>query len=129
MSSAAFADMGTQKQYFDHLSQGRFMIQRCADCARHVFHPREICPHCGSDVLGWVAPAGRATVYSYTTVARKPEAGGDYNVSLIDLEEGVRMMSSVVGMPPDQVRIGMAVMAVIGERDGAPAVLFEGAAQ
>ncbi len=129
MSSAAVADMGTQKQYFDHLSQGRFMIQRCADCARHVFHPREICPHCGSDALAWVAPAGRATVYSYTTVARKPEAGGDYNVSLIDLEEGVRMMSSVVGMPPDQVRIGMAVRAVIGERDGAAAVLFEGAAQ
>lgn len=129
MSSAAVADMGAQKQYFDHLSQGRFMIQRCADCARHVFHPREICPHCGSDALAWVAPVGRATVYSYTTVARKPEAGGDYNVALIDLEEGVRMMSCVEGMPPDQVRIGMAVRAVIGERDGAPAVLFEGAPQ
>lgn len=58
-------------------------------------------------------------------MARKAEAGGDYNVSLLDLDEGVRMMSNVVGMPPDQVRIGMAVQAVIGERDGAPAVLFE----
>jgi uncharacterized OB-fold protein len=62
-------------------------------------------------------------------VARKPEAGGDYNVSLVDLEEGVRMMSSVVGMPPAQVRIGMAVRASIGERDGAPVVLFEEAAR
>lgn len=124
MSSTA-ANTGTQKQHFDHLAQGRFLIQRCADCERHVFHPREICPHCGGDALAWVAPGGRATVYSCTTVARKAEAGGDYNVSLLDLDEGVRMMSNVVGMPPDQVRIGMAVQAVIGERDGAPAVLFE----
>ncbi|MGS1104951.1 Zn-ribbon domain-containing OB-fold protein [Achromobacter anxifer] len=129
MSSAPTANTGTQKQYFDHLAQGRFLIQRCADCARHVFHPREICPHCGSDALAWIAPAGRAIVYSCTTVARKPEAGGDYNVSLVDLEEGVRMMSNVVGMPPEQVRIGMAVRAVIGERDGAAAVLFEEARQ
>jgi uncharacterized OB-fold protein len=129
MTDAATAAMGAERQYFDHLAQGRFLIQHCPGCRRHVFHPREICPHCGGDALDWVAPAGRATVYSFTTVARKPEAGGDYNVSLVDLEEGVRMMSSVVGMPPAQVRIGMAVRASIGERDGAPVVLFEEAAR
>lgn len=125
MTSAPTAAVGVERQYVDHLEQGRFLIQHCSACRRHVFHPREICPHCGAEGLDWVAPAGRATVYSFTTVARKPEAGGDYNVSLVDLEEGVRLMSSVVGTPPDRVRIGMAVQAVIGERDGAPAVLFE----
>ena len=118
---------GVEQAYFRHLSQGRFQIQRCRDCARHVFYPREICPHCSSQALEWVAPSGRGTVYSYTTVRRKPDAGGDYNVSLIDLEEGVRMMASVTGMPAADVEIGMPVTAKLVERDGVQVVVFEGA--
>jgi uncharacterized OB-fold protein len=74
-----------------------------------------ICPHCGSDQLGWVAPSGRGTVYSTTIVRRKPADGGDYNIVLVDLEEGVRLLSRVAGIPPDQVRIGMAVRARIAD--------------
>jgi uncharacterized OB-fold protein len=117
MNSAA-ANAGTQKQYFDHLAQGRFLIQRCADCARHVFQPREICPHCGSEALTWVAPTGRAIVYSCTTVARKPEAGGDYNVVLVDLDEGVRLMSRIEGVDPHSVRIGQRVKTRVQVTDG-----------
>ena len=56
---------------------------------------------------------------------RKPEAGGDYDVSLIDLDEGVRMMSRVVGLPPTEVKIGMRVRAKVIDNNGAGLVVFE----
>lgn len=106
---------GPEKRYLDALAQGRFEIQRCDACAKHVFYPRVLCPHCGSTRLGWVAPSGRGTVYSTTVVRRKPADGGDYNVCLVDLDEGVRMMSRVVAIPPQDVSIGMAVQARIAD--------------
>lgn len=106
---------GPEQQYFDKLAAGRFEIQRCAACGRHVFYPRVLCPHCGGGRLDWVAPSGRGTVYSTTVVRRKPADGGDYNIALVDLAESVRLMSRVVGVAPDQVRIGMAVKARIAD--------------
>lgn len=106
---------GPEQQYFERLAAGRFEIQRCAACARHVFYPRVLCPHCGGDQLDWVPASGRGTVYSTTVVRRKPADGGDYNVCLVDLAEGVRMMSRVAGLPPAEVKIGMAVNARIAE--------------
>lgn len=104
---------GPEKIYRDKLAQGRFEIQKCAGCGLHVFYPRVVCPHCGSSKLDWVSPSGRGTVYSTTVVRRKPADGGDYNVALIDLEEGVRMMSRVVESAPDQVKIGQRVKSRI----------------
>ena len=106
---------GPEKRYLDALAAGRFEIQKCAACARHVFYPRVVCPHCGAGELGWVAPSGRGTVYSTTVVRRKPADGGDYNVCLVDLAEGVRMMSRVASIPPQEVKIGMAVTARIAD--------------
>jgi len=104
---------GPEKTYQDKLAQGSFEIQRCAACGQHVFYPRVLCPHCGAERLDWIVPSGRGTVYSTTVVRRKPADGGDYNVALVDLEEGPRMMSRVVSIAPDGVRIGMAVKARI----------------
>lgn len=105
------------------LNQGQFLIQRCGSCHQHVYYPRELCPHCGSGELALVAPAGTGTVYSVTTVRRKPEAGGDLNVSLIDLDEGVRLMSRVEGLAPEAVRIGQRVQARVLPREGAGAIV------
>ena len=115
---------GVQAQYRQALDDGRFLIQQCAGCDRAVFYPRMICPHCGADKLGWVTPDGRGTVYSTTVVRRKPDAGGDYNVALIDLQEGVRLMSRVDGVAPDAVRIGMGVRAQVIQQDGRGLVVF-----
>lgn len=104
---------GPEYDYKQKLAAGRFEIQKCAACGKHVFYPRVICPHCGADELGWVAAAGAGVVYSSTVVRRKPEAGGDYNVALVDLAEGPRMMSRVVGVEPTAVKIGMKVKARI----------------
>jgi len=83
-----------------------------------------ICPHCGADRLAWTAPDGRGEVYSTTVVRRKPEAGGDYNVALIDLREGVRLMSRVEGVAPGAVHIGMAVRAQVTQQAGHGLVVF-----
>ena len=115
---------GVEAQYRQALDDGRFLIQRCAGCDRAVFYPRMICPHCGADKLAWATPDGRGTVYSTTVVRRKPEAGGDYNVALIDLHEGVRLMSRVDGVAPDAVRIGMAVRAQVTQQNGHGLVVF-----
>ena len=58
-------------------------------------------------------------------VRRKPEHGGDYNVCMVELEEGVRMMSRVEGIAPGDVVIDMAVTAFVGEAEGASVVLFK----
>ena len=107
------------------LNDGRFLIQRCSACARTVYFPRELCPHCGSGDLAFEEPQGTGTVYAVTTVRRKPEAGGDCNVSLVDLDEGVRLMSRVEGLPPGDVRIGQRVKARVVQQDGQGLVVFD----
>lgn len=116
---------GPQEQYFAALAEGRFQIQHCPACGRHQFFPRTLCMHCGATDLAWTDPAGTGTVYSFSIVRRKAEAGGDYNVALIDLDEGVRMMSRVDGVALDQLRIGMPVKARVLRDVAPPLVVFD----
>lgn len=102
---------GDTRPYWEAARQSRLLIQQCDQCRQHVFYPRAVCPHCMSDRLTWVASSGKGTVHSYTVVHRAPESFvGDvpYVVALIDLDEGVRMMSNIVD-PPASVRIGARV--------------------
>ncbi|HLU02372.1 MAG TPA: Zn-ribbon domain-containing OB-fold protein [Advenella sp.] len=115
---------GVQQTYFRHLAEGRFVIQCCAACSHYVFYPRTHCPHCGSDRLEWVEASGKGVIYSYSIVRRKPEAGGDYNVVLVDLEEGVRCMSRVEDVTPDELDIDMPVQAYIEQTDSGPVLLM-----
>jgi uncharacterized OB-fold protein len=64
-------------------------------------------------------------VYSVSIVRRKPEDGGDYNVVLVDLAEGVRLLSRVDGIANEAVKIGMRVHVEVGVADGKPAVIFK----
>lgn len=110
-NQAAADPGGAEGEFAAALAQGRFRIQRCSACRKHVFYPRALCPHCGAAALEWVEASGSGCVYSTTTVRRKPQAGGDYNVALVDLAEGPRLMSRIDGIPPGEVRIGMSVNA------------------
>ena len=116
---------GVLAQYQAMLNCGKFRIQRCSACSQPIYFPREICPHCGADSPDWVVPTGLGTVYAVTTVRRKVDAGGDYNVSLIDLDEGVRLMSRVTVQPPEAVRIGQRVRAHVQVTDGVGLVVFD----
>ena len=106
------------------LTEGRFMIQRSRSSGVHVFYPRAVTPGTGARDLEWVEASGRGVVYS-TTVVRKKPPEPSYNVALIDLAEGPRMMSRVDGVDPAAVRIGSAVRARIIDQDGEPVVVFD----
>ena len=115
----------TTETYLNELKQGRFLIQQCTHCQTHLFYPRNFCIHCSKDTLTWKEPRGSGSVYSTTTVRRKPEAGGDYDVSIIELDEGVRLMSQVLGVAPHEVKIGMRVqLKIITEPSGQNKVVF-----
>jgi uncharacterized OB-fold protein len=116
--------MNPEAVYRAHLAAGRFMIQRSVSTGRYVFYPRIIAPDTGETDLEFVPASGCGVVYSVTVVRQKPPTPS-YNVALIDLAEGPRMMSRVVGVAADGVRIGAEVQALIIEEDGAPLVVFE----
>jgi uncharacterized OB-fold protein len=107
------------------LADGRLIVQQCRNCARHVFYPRMICPHCSGGSLDWIEAAGTGVVHSTTVVARRAEQGGPYNVALVDLDEGVRMMSRVDGLAPEAVHIGLRVRHDIVQEAGQPLLVFK----
>lgn len=116
--------LSAHTHYQAELDAGRFCLQYCPQCEQHLFPPRELCPHCGAGALQWRRAGGLGTVYAASTIARAPDAGGDYNVSLVDLDEGVRMMSRVQSTAPAQVAIGQRVQAFIAREGGQGLVLF-----
>ncbi|NMF88561.1 Zn-ribbon domain-containing OB-fold protein [Aromatoleum petrolei] len=118
------SELHPEQEFFAILDKGRFMIQRCRDSGRYVYYPRVAEPGSGSTNLEWVEASGEGVVYSATTVSQKPPTP-DYNVALIDLAEGPRMMSRVEGIAPEGVKIGMRVKARIVRDNDKPVVVFE----
>ena len=102
--------------YWEALARGTLLIQRCEACGtvRHPPHPR--CGQCASASLSWTPATGFGTVYSFTIVrhASNPELAGSvpYVVALIELDEGPRLVSNVVGVDPDCVTIGQRVKVI-----------------
>ena len=117
--------VGPEQQFKNFLSEGKFMIQRCKSLNEFFFHPRVAFPASGERDLEWVEASGSGVVYSSSCNRRLPEKGGDFNLSIIKLEEGPCMMSSVVSVEPDQVEIGTKVNARIDDSGEKPRVVFE----
>lgn len=108
-----------------YLKGGELWLQQCDGCARQIFYPRTLCPYCGDNHLQWRRASGAGTVYSTTVVRQRPERGGDYNVAIIELAEGARLLSRVEGIAADAVRIDMKVQAVIRTGSDTQLVVFE----
>lgn len=123
-SSQKAAPGGPDAAFQEFLAKGEFRIQQCDSCARHIFYPRVLCPHCGATALSWRRASGKGTVHACSVVIGKPGTNTDYAVVLVDLEEGARMMSHVVDCDPHAVKIGMPLTARIVEREGKPLVVF-----
>ena len=113
-----------EQEYFAHLAQGRFMLQRSRASGEFFFYPRVAAPVTGARDLEWVEASGRGTIHAVTIMRPKPPQA-PYNVVLVDLEEGPRMMSRVEGLAPEAVRIGMPVQARIAAQDDKPLVVFD----
>jgi len=128
----------TSRPFWDALREGRIDIQRCDDCNAWVFYPRVRCNHCLSDRLTWHTVPGRGRLYTFT-VARVPTAphfAGQVPqcLGVVELDEGIRMTTTLVDCAPDDLSVGMRVEPVFdavsdevtmlrfrpapGERDG-----------
>lgn len=104
---------GEAKEFWEGCTRHELLLQRCRSCGRFQFYPRTICHTCWSEELEWAPGSGEGEVYTFTIVHRAPTPAFQqrvpYVVALIDLKEGVRMLSHVVGVPPEAVEIGMRV--------------------
>ncbi|HLG92588.1 MAG TPA: bifunctional MaoC family dehydratase N-terminal/OB-fold nucleic acid binding domain-containing protein, partial [Acidimicrobiales bacterium] len=105
--------------FFEGARAGRLLIQRCSGCGRLRHPPRPACAHCGS--LDWdtVESSGRGHVYSFVVNHHPQVPGFEYPlvVALVELDEGTRLVSNLLGVGRDQVRIGMPVVAEMVEVD------------
>jgi hypothetical protein len=104
-------------QYWNSLKAGRFMIQRSRGSGDYVFYPRMVAPGTGASDLEFVEVSGEAVVYSTTVVRQNAKLGGDFNVSVVQLAEGPRFVTRVLGCSPTAVAIGMKVKASIEKVD------------
>jgi len=94
-------------------------LQKCPDCGQIRFYPRSICSNCLSGNTEWVKAGGKGRVYSYT-VSYRPAAEAfledlPYNIAIIELDEGVRMMSNIVDCADEDLKIGMPVEVVFDD--------------
>jgi hypothetical protein len=109
------------KPFWDAAREQRLLIQRCPECRETVFYPRVACPHCGCGQLDWIEASGRGSVYSYTVVESNApsafQADMPFVIAVIRLEEGVQMLSNVVGCDPFEVACEMPVEVVFEKRD------------
>lgn len=104
---------GPVEQYLRYLEDGRFMLQRSRRTGEYFYYPRAFAKGAASSELEWVEVSGDGIVYSTTTVRRKAEHGGDYNMALVELAEGPRLLTRVQGIEPASIKIGMKVKARI----------------
>ena len=111
----ALSSPGPSAAFLSFLKEGKFKLQRSTRTGEYFFYPRSFTAGAGSEELEWVEVTGRGTVYSTTTVRQKPEHGGDYNLAIVALEEGPKMLTRIVNIDPAKVQIGMSVRAIISQ--------------
>ena len=100
--------------FFDGALRGELMLQRCDVCGNWMWPVRVRCTACLSNKLSWAAAAGTGTLYTWTMVHQVFHPGFanevPYNVALVDLPEGVRMFTNIVGLPDDELQVGMPLV-------------------
>lgn len=87
------------RPFWEGTKNHKLMIQWCAECHKFIFYPRIICPHCFSEQVSWVEASGRGSIHSYTVIHRAAPPFNEqtpYVVAIIELNEGVRMVSRIV---------------------------------
>jgi uncharacterized OB-fold protein len=115
--------------YWSAAREGRLVVQSCRRCGRHQLYPRAHCLSCRGPVE-WVESAGTGTVYSFTVIRQNPSRSFrhliPFVVALVDLDDGPRVMTNIVGSPPESVAIGSRVkVAFEAVSDEASLPVFE----
>lgn len=104
--------------FWEATAQGRLLLAYCEACDTYIWYPRTFCPNCGSRSASWREATGFGTVYSFTVVCR---AAGEFReavpfvVAYVELQEGPRVLTNIVGCEPDHVFIGQSVRVVFAD--------------
>jgi hypothetical protein len=111
--------------FWEGCAEHRLMLPRCDDCGQLIWYPRRYCPFCASRNVTDVAVSGRGTVYSFTVMRRGAgpfRSVAPYVVAYVELDEGPRVMTNVVGTDPERLAVGDVVEVVFEPIvvDGAP---------
>lgn len=109
----------TTAQYWAGAADGELRIQFCHRCQLHYFYPRPTCPHCGSADVSWAVACGRARLHTYL-INHRPAPGfpAPYAIAIVELAEGPRLMTNIVGIPntPEHLRLDMMLRVVFEPR-------------
>ena len=101
------------RPFWNALKDGRLMIGRCKACTRAHYYPRPFCPYCWSEDVALEASGGRGVLYTYSTIHVNDlppfKEWLPYVAAIVDLDEGVRVTTNIVGCDPASLKIGMRV--------------------
>ena len=110
------------KVFWDGAKDHKLLFQCCESCGNNIFYPKKMCPSCFSSALKWVEASGKGTIYSHTTcfsnVAPGFEKDAPYVVAVVDLEEGVRVLTNIIACNPDDLKCDMPVEVVFESING-----------
>ena len=96
--------------YFAAAAESRLLIKRCSHCGQPHHYPRSLCPFCWSSEVAWTDANGTGTIYTFSITRRG--AGAPYCIAYVTLDEGPTLMTNIVDVDLDEVRIGQRVKAV-----------------
>jgi uncharacterized OB-fold protein len=117
--------------FWEGAEEGELRVQRCVACAQLRYPPASHCPRCLSGEWAWQAVSGRGEVLSYIVIhQRYHPAWADrvpYNVAIVQLDEGPRMISNVLPLNRSDISVGMPVRVVFDNEDGVRVPRFVGA--
>ena len=104
---------GETMPYWEACRRGELLIQRCRDCDQYQWYPRGICANCFAGKVQWVKASGKGKVWTFTVTRQNRTPGFSeecpYVLALVELDEGIKMFTNIVGCDPGQVKIGMPV--------------------
>jgi uncharacterized OB-fold protein len=107
--------------WWDAAAERRLLVVRCRSCGEAHYYPRPFCPRCGGDDVAWEQASGDATLYTWSVVHQNDlppfRDKVPYVAAVVDLAEGPRMMTDVVGADPEELHVGMALRVDFEELD------------
>mgnify|MGYP003878943725 CR=1 FL=1 len=107
------------REFWQGCKRHELVFQRCKDCGTYRHYPRPMCPSCGSWNVEWAKVSGKGKVYTYI-IAHQPFHPAfvndvPYAVVVVELEEGVRLVSNIVDCKPEDIYIGMPVEVIFDD--------------
>jgi hypothetical protein len=115
--------------FWSATARGQLVLAHCDACGTVIWYPKTLCPACGATSISWVEASGHGSVYSFTVVHRAPGPFKDavpFVIAYVELDEGPRVLTNIVGGSPDLIHIGQRMRVVFSDTgDGSALYRFE----